>query len=391
MNCNETKGAAKECLSLTPLSPLSFISDDAYRYDQSSVLNGSSIYIFGGSGIAANPNKGSPNDYIRLQIVKLDENSGAIEYNLNKTVMPYGVQDHASIVYKNSVYIFGGILSDASYTNKLYEMRSYPPVGNFIIPGVVRPTARAGHSAILHNHKIVIFGGRSSSNVALNDVMYFDLKETYDARANMTEWLALRLNWTISEPGPGSNIPPARYDHASLKYNEKMYIFGGANNDPGNMFSQVYDDLYSLNMDNWVWEKITTRGSPGKRHRHTVVLFQSTMIAYGGLLFTGRNSLDVATNSMVIIDLESGNGIHSWKSVSWDYINASEPLSNNPRYPKLSYGHSSVIYKDRFLRIFGNGQGSFSYNDIQFISLCACSLCQRGKFKNNVTNKYNSL
>ena len=45
-------------------------------------------------------------------------------------------------------------------------------------------------------------------------------------------------------------------------------------------------------MDNWVWKKIVTIGNPEK-DRHTVVLFQSTMIAYGGLLFTGRNSLDV--------------------------------------------------------------------------------------------------
>ena len=95
-----------------------------------------------------------------------------------------------------------------------------------------------------------------------------------------------------------------------------------------------------------------TIGNPGKRHRHTVVLFQSTMIAYGGLLFTGRNSLDVATNSMVIIDLEADNGIYRWKSISWNYLNVSEPLSNNPKYPKLSYGHSSVIYKDHFLRIW---------------------------------------
>ena len=68
--------------------------------------------------------------------------------------MAHGVQDHASIVYKDSVYIFGGILHDASYTNKLYEIRSFPPVGNFIVPGVVQPTARAGHSAILHNPQV---------------------------------------------------------------------------------------------------------------------------------------------------------------------------------------------------------------------------------------------
>ena len=71
------------------------------------------------------------------------------------------------------------------------------------------------------------------------------------------------------------------------------------------MFFEVFDDLYSLNLDSWIWEKITTRGNPGKRHRHTIALFHSTMIVYGGLLFTGRNSLDVATNSMVIIDLEA--------------------------------------------------------------------------------------
>ena len=81
-----------------------------------------------------------------------------------------------------------------------------PPVGNFIIPGLCNQRQELV-TLLFYTILKLIFGGRSSSNIALNDVMYFDLKETCDARANMTEWLALRLNSTILEPGPRSNIP----------------------------------------------------------------------------------------------------------------------------------------------------------------------------------------
>ena len=52
--------------------------------------------------------KGGSNEYIRLQIIKVDDNTGTIEYNLNKTLMAHGVQDHASIVYKDLCIYSGG-------------------------------------------------------------------------------------------------------------------------------------------------------------------------------------------------------------------------------------------------------------------------------------------
>ena len=244
LNCGTIQGAASICLSLNPVTPLRYVNDDFYRYDHSSVSNGSTVYIYGGTDTSSNVHKGKTTDYIRLNIININDDNGLIQYEINKTTVNVGLMDQTTVLYKDSVYVFGGILDSFQYTNTLWEFRSFPPVVKVINIDSIKPPERAGHSAILYNSKMIIFGGRDIERYSMNDVFYFDLKPLYDARINMTEWAKVTSNWTFcdtSSANAGSSIiPKARYDHSAILYNTQMYIYGGINKDPDSLNTEIF-------------------------------------------------------------------------------------------------------------------------------------------------------
>ena len=390
LNCGTIQGAASICLSLNPVTPLRYVNDDFYRYDHSSVSNGSTVYIYGGTDTSSNVHKGKTTDYIRLNIININDDNGLIQYEINKTTVNVGLMDQTTVLYKDSVYVFGGILDSFQYTNTLWEFRSFPPVVKVINIDSIKPPERAGHSAILYNSKMIIFGGRDIERYSMNDVFYFDLKPLYDARINMTEWAKVTSNWTFcdtSSANAGSSIiPKARYDHSAILYNTQMYIYGGINKDPDSLNTEIFNDVYVLNLNNWNWNKLTTRYSTGGRHRHSASLYKSTMIIYGGLMFAGSNKNDQPTNNMLQLDLITTiGGRYDWKLVNWELLNTSKTMVNNPEYPIPVSDHSTAVVGNHLLRIFGDASDIKGRNDIQFISLCSCSLCARGTFINEST------
>lgn len=89
------------------------------------------------------------------------------------------------------------------------------------------PSPRRGHSMILADTYLVIFGGSDLDSKFYNDVYFFDL---------------LKKTWMkVNTLG---NVPSPRADHSAVLYGTTMWIFGGAS-------SEGYlNDLYSFNIEN---------------------------------------------------------------------------------------------------------------------------------------------
>jgi N-acetylneuraminic acid mutarotase len=68
---------------------------------------------------------------------------------------------------------------------------------------------RAGHSAIIYNDSMVIFGGRDEYNNKLNDIWQFNFSS---------------YTWESKEDG---NPPAGRSGHSASLYKDMMVIFGG--------------------------------------------------------------------------------------------------------------------------------------------------------------------
>ena len=59
--------------------------------------------------------------------------------------------------------------------------------------------------------------------------------------------------------------------------NIALINYGGINKDPDSLNTEIFNDVYVLNLNNWTWNKLTTRYSTGGRHRHSASLYKSTI------------------------------------------------------------------------------------------------------------------
>ena len=233
---------------------------------------------------------------------------------------------HTATSWKDSIYIFGGKVSD-HMGNRLFINNNI--LNDLICFNIVTqkwrdidpqgrnraPSPRYGHSAVTHNKSMMVFGGFSDPSNK-NDV--------FEYRYDHDQWLP----WTHIK-GP---LPPARTAHCSFVYNNYMYIFGGFD---GNC---RLDDMWRLKLDpdqGISWECITQHGD-----RHPPVLHSACSVIGNKLyIFSGR--ANVSLNDLRCFNLVTC----TWSVVLPDF-------TNNLCAPEKRNGHIMVPY-NKSLYIFG--------------------------------------
>jgi len=132
----------------------------------------------------------------------------------------------------------------------------------------------------------------------------------------------------------------ARYIHASVVYDNAMWVIGGALSDG----SQTDDIWYS--MDGVYWQEATPHAAFGPRQGHTCVVFKNEMWVIGGY-----------SNGSYLNDTwRSPNGI--------DWFPATLNAEFTPRA-----GHTCVVYDNGAgpkMYVIGGHQGTSFYNDIWY-------------------------
>ena len=263
--------------------------------------------------------------------------------------------------------------------------------------GPEHPSKRWGHSVVLHNNNMIIFGGRHSQRI-LSNIYSLDFTS---------------LSWTKIDPC--GNSPPARDSHSAIIYNNTdMIIFGG------NGTSGKLNDLWNFNFNEKKWTKISGTGnSPSPRDGHlTSLIYNKYMIIYAGLdnddnvihdiyLFDIQNKIwyecDIEGvpiqnkdgqscckigNTMYLFggqgpaDDEYSNDLFTLKFEIPDNIkdlkNGKKPkaiisdveINNNNLRPKVRASQTCVGYKDQFLIIIGGeGKTQMPLDDIWIFDL----------------------
>eukprot|EP01064_Diplonema_japonicum_P033511 TRINITY_DN6620_c0_g2_i1.p1 TRINITY_DN6620_c0_g2~~TRINITY_DN6620_c0_g2_i1.p1 ORF type:complete len:426 (+),score=95.80 TRINITY_DN6620_c0_g2_i1:23-1279(+) len=189
---------------------------------------------------------------------------------------------HTAIVHENSMVVFGG--RNARCNNELWvynfiaktwrECGAEVPCGAFD-----KPKARAGHTAVVVNNKsMFMFGGVAEHPTTgahsrwLNDLWVLDLK-TY-------RWQLMRTK--------GGYIPTKRKGHTSVAYKNSMFIFGGGQDD-----LTLNNDLWEFNyvIKKWVSRRYTGH-IPQERMYHVSALHENKMIIFGGRAITKNGFLN---------------------------------------------------------------------------------------------------
>eukprot|EP01111_Echinosteliopsis_oligospora_P012598 TRINITY_DN4332_c0_g1_i1.p1 TRINITY_DN4332_c0_g1~~TRINITY_DN4332_c0_g1_i1.p1 ORF type:complete len:487 (-),score=123.19 TRINITY_DN4332_c0_g1_i1:76-1317(-) len=183
------------------------------------------------------------------------------------------------------------------------------------------PSPRSGHSAVVYDDKMFIFGGRDG-NTFKNDVFVFDLEEG--------KW---------SEVATTGAKPLARYGHKAVAYDNKMLVFGGH-------ASHTYlNDLLELDLDTMVWKKLETVGTPpSPRWQFSLVIYRGNLVVFGGC------DSSAFSNEMYMYDVEN----RYWRHVKIDAYCI-------PPAPRLMHG--AAVINDKML-VYGGQCVDSIKNDV---------------------------
>ncbi|KAJ6226143.1 kelch repeat domain [Anaeramoeba flamelloides] len=184
------------------------------------------IYVFGGRS----ESNTLPNELWRFDLTT--HKFKLIKTNSKNLKGRYG---HTSIVYEDKMYIFGGIDKDFMKTGLLvFDFLK----GEWITDPETAGTPisdRSFHSACLYKYFMVIYGGEDSETELSNEVRMLDL-----------------INMTWDDGGEMyGEIPDRVKGHSSVVFKDSMVIFGGEN-----VFGEANNKTYSFNLALSQWTRL---------------------------------------------------------------------------------------------------------------------------------------
>jgi len=187
-----------------------------------------------------------------------------------------------------------------------------------------QPTARRAHTAVLHEGRIIVFGGGNGVR-ALNDVWALDVSEGLD-----------RLRWEPVETR-GRKPAPRGYHSANIVA-QNMVVIGGSDG------RECFMDIWVLNLETFEWRDVRVE-KEYRRLAHT-----STQV--GSYLFV----LDGHDSSKYISDLLLFNLI----SLTWETRIA---LGRAPS----ARGYQAAFQQDSRLWVIGGFDGHNVFDDVYIL------------------------
>ncbi|XP_075789184.1 uncharacterized protein LOC102448459 [Pelodiscus sinensis] len=187
---------------------------------------------------------------------------------------PEELEEHSMVAYQGTLYVFGGMVDSAFTQLKsplwMYDIDSARWTECRHATGkieIIAPANRKGHSAVVYSSSMYIYGG------------YFDLKgisqEFWALRFDLGEWSQVPPLSCATGPGP-------RHGHSAVVHGTGMYLFGGL------MGLSEQRDLWKWDFMSCKWSAIRTSQGPPKVVGHSSVVFQDSMLTFGGGISSSR-------------------------------------------------------------------------------------------------------
>lgn len=180
---------------------------------------------------------------------------------------PPCLQEHTIVSWKGKLYVFGGEVGFASTgETPLWIFDTGCSTWRKHCGGESRrqrPSGRRGHTSVVHNGAMHVFGG------------YQDL------RGSSAQLWAFRFDteqWELAsgEGGVGDH-PAARHNHSCVVHQGAMWIYGGLTD------LQERADFWTYHFDSGRWSRVRPgKGGPGELHGHAAVQAQGLMYLFGG-------------------------------------------------------------------------------------------------------------
>jgi len=230
---------------------------------------------------------------------------------------------HTATVVGKYMVIIGGQETDTKRFSEVHYFDS--ETGTFSQPAIRgdKVPKFSRHSAALVGGKIFLFGGFDGYG------MNFDLA-IFDPSAR---------TWTnVANSRIRGTAPASRTNHAAAAVGNKMYVFGGNNNNERGVY-QVLDDLNVLDVDTMTWSQPATSGAkPSARSGHTLTAIGQNLYLFGGGVWNERDGWVRKHSDVHVLDT---------KTMHWTQPACENNIDNSTFAITFAVG--------RFLYVFGGG------------------------------------
>jgi N-acetylneuraminic acid mutarotase len=183
---------------------------------------------------------------------------------------------HSGDIYNNSLYIFGGWNGFYRLNELLlfaFELNSMKRISSS--SGNV-PCGRSGHSSVIYDDYLYIYGGMNQEGERMNDLHHYDIMNK--------KWKKISIE---------NNISPIKASGSKLiHFKENLYLFGGSHGGNAQYFSsnslKYLGDFWKFNLISNKWSKIEDKGEhPSGRSFYSMCLNDNKIVIYGGVSETG--------------------------------------------------------------------------------------------------------
>ncbi|XP_074659579.1 uncharacterized protein LOC141912255 isoform X2 [Tubulanus polymorphus] len=237
------------------VTPADDHSPPCSRFRHAVCLHRGQIYLYGGR------NGNQP----LKDLWKYDIKTNTWNFLETRGDSPGYLEEHTLIAYKDNLCIFGGGFnyggeSDTPLWTLNLETLTWEIFKS--TTGCVAPTNRRGHSAVIINGSMHIYGG------------YIDLKgsnsDMWTYNFGLVTW-NLVYNMQYCSSGPG-----ARHWHTAIAYDNCMWVHGGM------MDLVPKNDLWKFCFDIQQWTKVKTKPNPPMLQGHIACQVNNGMLIFGG-------------------------------------------------------------------------------------------------------------
>lgn len=159
---------------------------------------------------------------------------------------PPQISRHRMVSVDGLIYSFAGILQDKTKLNSVFTLDFHKKEWKELTVFGTKPSPRCDPVVVTRNSQIIVFGGSDKDMNFLSDVHVFDTNT---------------LTW--QQPQITGVAPSTRIGSVGGIIQDKLYLYGGGNYDRvRKVYTQMFAEIWTLNLTTWHWEFEVTSGTP---------------------------------------------------------------------------------------------------------------------------------
>jgi hypothetical protein len=238
-----------------------------------------------------------------------------------------GRQFPNSLVYNNAMWIIGGYDTANNYLNDVWSSTNGSSWTN-VLPDLTGGSStqfigRMEHTTLVYNNAMWVIGGD-------NGLLGGSLNDVWTSTNGST--------WTQTASASSANIFPGRGNHASVVFNNTMWVIGGFGASSPYFLNDVWASTDGAN-----WYEATAGAAFSARQGHSSVVFNNAMWVIGG-----------QSNSSYLNDVwTSTNG------VNWTQVLANTNSPGSTQFSQRNY-FACFVYNNAMWVVGGFANGALA-------------------------------